>query len=306
MGRPRARAARRGARRASPRCIDVDPELVALTDSTTRGCAIVLAGLGLGGEDEIVIDRPGALRPHRPPCTHRARASSSTDGRRGAILAAVTPRTRLSRPRTCSGRRAGGSTSQRAARGVGRADARRRRAVGRRDPRRRERVRLLHRLRAEVAVRTGSDRRALRPRSRAPARRRRPAISRRRRTTPRARSSRRTGGARFDCGLDRDADARRPRRRARDASGVALRARGGDGRALPRAARGARRGRDAAGTLDARLVPAARRSRPSSSRRSQRAGRDRARAAGPQSRPRVVRLVDERGRPAAARPPAAA
>ena len=63
--------------------------------------------------------------------------------------------------------------------------------------------------------------------------------------------------ARFDCGLDRRPGARRARRRARHASGVALRARCGDGGALPRAARAARRGRDAAGAFDARLVPAA-------------------------------------------------
>ncbi len=34
--------------------LGVAPESVALTDSTTRGCAIVLAGLGLTGEDEVI------------------------------------------------------------------------------------------------------------------------------------------------------------------------------------------------------------------------------------------------------------
>jgi L-cysteine/cystine lyase len=36
------------------RAIGVDPEHVALTSSTTMGCAVVLAGLGLGPHDEIV------------------------------------------------------------------------------------------------------------------------------------------------------------------------------------------------------------------------------------------------------------
>ena len=30
------------------------PELVALTDSTTRGCQVVIAGLGLGVNDEVI------------------------------------------------------------------------------------------------------------------------------------------------------------------------------------------------------------------------------------------------------------
>ena len=34
--------------------LDTSPELVALTDSTTRGCQIVITGLGLGADDEIV------------------------------------------------------------------------------------------------------------------------------------------------------------------------------------------------------------------------------------------------------------
>ena len=34
--------------------LQVEPLLVALTDSTTRGCQMVLAGLGLESEDEVV------------------------------------------------------------------------------------------------------------------------------------------------------------------------------------------------------------------------------------------------------------
>jgi L-cysteine/cystine lyase len=35
--------------------IGADPSLVALTESTSRGCSIVLSGLGLGPDDEVVI-----------------------------------------------------------------------------------------------------------------------------------------------------------------------------------------------------------------------------------------------------------
>jgi L-cysteine/cystine lyase len=70
------------------------PELVALTDSTTRGCQIVLAGLGLGPDDEIVttgdehFGLAGALHGSRARVVLAAADEE-------AILAAVTPRTRL-------------------------------------------------------------------------------------------------------------------------------------------------------------------------------------------------------------------
>ena len=70
------------------------PDLVALTDSTTRGCQIVLAGLGLGPDDEIVttdqehFGLTGALH------VSGARVVM-TDADEEALLAAVTPRTRL-------------------------------------------------------------------------------------------------------------------------------------------------------------------------------------------------------------------
>jgi L-cysteine/cystine lyase len=69
-------------------------ELVALTDSTTRGCQIVVAGLGLGPDDEIVTtgDEHFGL-------IGQLHASGSrvvlADADEEAVLAAVTPRTRL-------------------------------------------------------------------------------------------------------------------------------------------------------------------------------------------------------------------
>lgn len=81
--------------------IGAAPENVALTSSTTDGCNIVLAGLGLTSDDEVVTsnsEHPGLLAP-----LHAARAKvrvaeltekSPADAVR-AIVAAVTPRTRL-------------------------------------------------------------------------------------------------------------------------------------------------------------------------------------------------------------------
>ena len=54
MHRRHVRAARAHPRGHRRRARDVTPELVALTDSTTRGCQVVLAGLGLGADDEVV------------------------------------------------------------------------------------------------------------------------------------------------------------------------------------------------------------------------------------------------------------
>jgi L-cysteine/cystine lyase len=69
-------------------------ELVALTDSTTRGCQIVLAGLGLGAEDEIVTtdqEHFGLLGPLHASGARVVVAEAEEE----ALLAAVTPRTRL-------------------------------------------------------------------------------------------------------------------------------------------------------------------------------------------------------------------
>lgn len=69
-------------------------ELVALTDSTTRGCQLVVAGLGLGAGDEIVTTAEEHFG-----LTSQLRASGAdvvvAEADEDALLAAVTPRTRL-------------------------------------------------------------------------------------------------------------------------------------------------------------------------------------------------------------------
>ena len=149
--------------------------------------------------------------------------------------------------------------------GDGPAGARRRRAVGRRDPGRRARVRLLRLLVPEVAVRARRDGRARRPRAREARRSPRRATCRRTGYEPTGEFTPRAGAGALRPGLDAAAVAGRPRRRARRRPRRPLRAGGGDGRALPRAARGAGGGRDRAGPGDARLLPRSRATRPSSS-----------------------------------------
>ena len=69
-------------------------ELVALTESTTRGCQVVTAGLGLGANDEIVTtdqEHFGLLGALHVSGARVVVAEADED----ALLAAVTPRTRL-------------------------------------------------------------------------------------------------------------------------------------------------------------------------------------------------------------------
>jgi L-cysteine/cystine lyase len=69
-------------------------ELVALTESTTRGCQVALAGLGLGEDDEIVTSSEehfGLLGPLHASGARVVVAEADEE----ALLAAVTPRTRL-------------------------------------------------------------------------------------------------------------------------------------------------------------------------------------------------------------------
>jgi L-cysteine/cystine lyase len=69
-------------------------ELVALTDSTSRGCQTVLAGLGLGADDEIVTtdeEHFGLTGPLQASAAQLVVAEADEE----ALLAAVTPRTRL-------------------------------------------------------------------------------------------------------------------------------------------------------------------------------------------------------------------
>jgi L-cysteine/cystine lyase len=69
-------------------------ELVALADSTTRGCQVVVAGLGLGADDEILTtdqEHFGLLGQLYGSGARVVVADADED----ALLAAVTPRTRL-------------------------------------------------------------------------------------------------------------------------------------------------------------------------------------------------------------------
>jgi L-cysteine/cystine lyase len=81
--------------------IAVPPENVALTSSTTDGCNIVLAGLGLSPDDEVVTtdtEHFGLIGPlHASGATVRAAAVRTLPPEQAAdaILGEVTPKTRL-------------------------------------------------------------------------------------------------------------------------------------------------------------------------------------------------------------------
>jgi L-cysteine/cystine lyase len=69
-------------------------DFVALTDSTTRGCQIVVTGLGLSADDEIVTtdqEHFGLIGPLHASGARVVVAEANEE----ALLAAVTPRTRL-------------------------------------------------------------------------------------------------------------------------------------------------------------------------------------------------------------------
>jgi L-cysteine/cystine lyase len=87
-------AMREEARRGLAAVIRVQPELLALTDSTSRGCAIVVSGLGLTPEDEIVTTDQEHFGLIGSVFASGARVVVC-DADEDAILAAVTPRTRL-------------------------------------------------------------------------------------------------------------------------------------------------------------------------------------------------------------------
>ncbi|OFW75446.1 MAG: hypothetical protein A2Y55_08375 [Actinobacteria bacterium RBG_16_68_12] len=74
--------------------VSAEPELVALTGSTTDGCNIVLAGLDLGPEDEVVTttdEHFGLIGPLHASGAEVVVVPPDAD----AITAAVTPQTRL-------------------------------------------------------------------------------------------------------------------------------------------------------------------------------------------------------------------
>jgi L-cysteine/cystine lyase len=81
-------------RAAIARLVGADPAQVALTSSTTDGCNIVLGGLGLGPDDEVVTttdEHFGLLSPLGASGARIVVVEPEPE----AILAAVTPRTRL-------------------------------------------------------------------------------------------------------------------------------------------------------------------------------------------------------------------
>jgi L-cysteine/cystine lyase len=87
-------ALREEARSGLAAVLGVPPERVALVDSTTRGCATVLAGLGLTGEDEVITTDQEHFGLTGPLFATGARIIM-VDADEDAILRAVTPRTRL-------------------------------------------------------------------------------------------------------------------------------------------------------------------------------------------------------------------
>jgi L-cysteine/cystine lyase len=81
-------------RRRFAALVSVDPAQIGLTGSTTDGCNIVLAGLGVGPQDELVTttdEHFGLIGPAHASGARVVVAQPEPD----AIVAAVTPRTRL-------------------------------------------------------------------------------------------------------------------------------------------------------------------------------------------------------------------
>jgi L-cysteine/cystine lyase len=74
--------------------LNVGVEQIALVESTTRGCATVLAGLGLSGEDEVITTDQEHFGLTGPLFATGARVVI-TEADEDAMLAAVTPRTKL-------------------------------------------------------------------------------------------------------------------------------------------------------------------------------------------------------------------
>src|SRR5438445_1856144 len=82
------------ARRGFADVLNVDPVHMALVESTSRGCAVVLAGLGLTGEDEVITTDQEHFGLTGPLYATGARVVI-VEADEDAILEAVTPRTRL-------------------------------------------------------------------------------------------------------------------------------------------------------------------------------------------------------------------
>jgi L-cysteine/cystine lyase len=87
-------ALRDGLRQSLAELVSVEPERVALTSSTTDGCNLVLEGLALGPDDEVVTttdEHFGLLGPLHASTARVVVVPPEVD----AVVAAVTPRTRL-------------------------------------------------------------------------------------------------------------------------------------------------------------------------------------------------------------------
>jgi selenocysteine lyase/cysteine desulfurase len=85
---------RQTARGAFAAVLGVEPERVALVESTTRGCATVLAGLGLSGEDEVITTDQEHFGLTGSLYATGARLVI-VEADEDAVLRAITPRTRL-------------------------------------------------------------------------------------------------------------------------------------------------------------------------------------------------------------------
>jgi selenocysteine lyase/cysteine desulfurase len=82
------------ARRGFAAVLGVDPERMALVDSTTRGCTTVLAGFGLSARDEVITtdqEHFGLTGPLHATGARVVMVEADED----ALLGAITPRTRL-------------------------------------------------------------------------------------------------------------------------------------------------------------------------------------------------------------------
>jgi L-cysteine/cystine lyase len=82
------------AREAFAAVLGVESDRMALVESTSRGCAIVLAGLGLSGEDQVITTDQEHFGLTGPLYATGARVVI-VEADEDAILAAITPRTRL-------------------------------------------------------------------------------------------------------------------------------------------------------------------------------------------------------------------
>lgn len=85
---------RAAARRAVAELVGSTPDRIAMTASTTDGCGIVVGGLGLGPDDEVVTTTEEHFGLLGALGASHARVVV-VEPRADAILAAVTPRTRL-------------------------------------------------------------------------------------------------------------------------------------------------------------------------------------------------------------------